>query len=150
MLWALFGLSLVIILLMLAYLISLLLKIKQQKQSLQKARQLRVTRLKESILMIAKAMQIGTCNFSEGVIRIKMLLQPLGLDFHYYPAMQNLYDIVMDMPTHNARNTLKRQERTKLDLTREKAENDYQAQIQQELPILIQQINAYSIKESLR
>ncbi|MDG6897822.1 hypothetical protein A6A19_07510 [Actinobacillus delphinicola] len=145
MLWGLFSLGIIIIAVMLAYAVYLLLKLKKQKLAFRKARQARAERLKESILIIAKAMQSGDCNFSEGVIRIKMLLQPLGLDFMRYPAMQNLYNVVMDMPTHDARKALKRNERMRLDLIREKAEDDYQDSIHQELPTLIQEVKAYVI-----
>ncbi len=145
MLWGLLGLGVIIVAVMLAYAIYLLLKLKKQKLAFRKARELRAERLKESILIIAKAMQSGDCNFSEGVIRIKMLLQPLGLDFTRYPAMQNLYEVVMDMPTHEARKALKRNERMRLDLIREKAEGDYQDNIHQELPLLIKEVDAYAI-----
>ncbi len=145
MLWGLLGLGVIIVVVMLAYAIYLLLKLKKQKLAFRKARELRAERLKESILIIAKAMQSGDCNFSEGVIRIKMLLQPLGLDFTRYPAMQNLYEVVMDMPTHEARKALKRNERMRLDLIREKAEGDYQDNIHQELPLLIKEVDAYAI-----
>lgn len=61
---------------------------RKQNQALQNVRAARTRRLKESIVIIAKAMQNGDCNHSEGVIRLKMLLDPLGgKKLNEYPAM---------------------------------------------------------------
>ena len=57
-----------IILAMTAYAIRLLLAVRKQNQALQNVRATRTERLKESIVIIAKAMQNGDCNHSEGVI----------------------------------------------------------------------------------
>ena len=62
-----------IILAMTAYAIRLLLAVRKQNQALQNVRTARTERLKESIVIIAKAMQNGDCNHSEGVIRLKCL-----------------------------------------------------------------------------
>lgn len=118
----------------------LLFALQKQKKALQQARQARVDRLKESIVIIAKAMQSGECNYSEGVLRLKMLLEPLGKKLKAYQSMFALYEVVMDMPTHEARRELKKNERMKLDLRRESAEADLEQKIKLELHQLLSDI----------
>ncbi|SUB32472.1 transmembrane protein [[Pasteurella] mairii] len=122
------------------YAVHLLLALQKQKKALQQARQVRADRLKESIVIIAKAMQSGECNHSEGVLRLKMLLDPLGKKLKEYPSMFALYDVVMDMPTHEARHELKKNEWMKLDLRRESAEADLEQKIKLELHQLLSDI----------
>ena len=88
------------------YAIHLLKQLKVQKELITKAKHERTIRLKESIDVIARAMQSGECNTSEGVIRLTMLLRPFGKNLSIYPAMANLYEVVRDMPTHDARKLL--------------------------------------------
>ena len=85
------------------YAILLLKQLKVQKELIAKAKNNRVIRLKESIDIIARAMQSGECNLSEGVIRLTMLLMPFGKNLSSYPAMANLYEVVCDMTTHDDR-----------------------------------------------
>lgn len=129
---------------MAAYAVYLLLAVKKQNQAIkaaqQQARQARVARLTESIEIIAKAMQSGDCNLSEGVLRLKMLLDPLSNSLKNYPAMFALYETVQDMPTHEARRELKKNERMKLDLTRESKEVELETEIQTELNQLLQDL----------
>ncbi|MFZ7173352.1 DUF2489 domain-containing protein [[Pasteurella] aerogenes] len=129
-----------IILALAGYAVHLLFALQKQKKALQQARQARVDRLKESIVIIAKAMQSGECNPSEGVLRLKMLLEPLGKKLKEYPFMFTLYEVVMDMPTHEARHELKKNERMKLDLRRESAEADLEQKIKLELHQLLSDI----------
>ena len=58
------------------------------------------------MVIIAKAMQNGDCNHSEGVIRLSMLLLPFGQSLQPYQAMYALYNTVKEMPTHEARKAL--------------------------------------------
>lgn len=143
--WIFLGAGTLIILAMGGYALMLLRQLKRQKEMIFHARQARVDRLKASIIIIAKAMQSKECNLSEGVIRIKMLLAPLGLDFTPYPAMQRLYQVVQDMPTHQHRQALKRSERMRLDLTRTQAEDETQSDIEKELPHLMATVQAFSL-----
>lgn len=140
----LFILAAIILLAMAGYAVYLLLALKKQRQQIQKlqneARQARVERLTESIDIIAKAMQTGDCNLSEGVLRLKMLLDPLGNSLKNYPAMFALYETVQDMPTHEARRELKKNERMRLDLERESKEVELEEDIQKELNQLLQDI----------
>lgn len=126
-------LALLIISAMLGYAIYLLLALQKQKKAFSQAKLARMKRLKESCEIIAKAMQSDECNLSEGVIRLKMLLDPLGHSLRNYASMYQLYEVVMDMPTHDARRTLKKNERMRLDLQRESAEADLEQKIKLEL-----------------
>lgn len=134
----------IIIITMVAYAVYLLLALQKQKKALTNARSARTERLKESVTIIAKAMQNGDCNHSEGVIRLKMLLEPLGRKkLNAYTAMFQLYEVVMDMPTHQARRELKKNERMRLDLTRESAEAELEQKIKLELRQLLADIQHY-------
>ncbi len=134
----------IIIIAMAGYAVYLLLALQKQKKALTNARSARTERLKESVIIIAKAMQNGDCNHSEGVIRLKMLLEPLGRKkLNAYTAMFQLYEVVMDMPTHQARRELKKNERMRLDLTRESAEAELEQKIKLELRQLLADIQHY-------
>ncbi|MFZ7257064.1 DUF2489 domain-containing protein [Avibacterium avium] len=141
--YLLIALGLLIIVGMAAYAVKLLRALKSQKQALENARLTRVKRLKESIEIIARAMKTGDCNLSEGAIRLKMLLDPLGLKITTYPALAELYDVVKEMPTHQARKELKKNERMRLDLTRESAEADLESKILLELNQLLLDIEKF-------
>ncbi len=134
----------IIIIAMAGYAVYLLLALQKQKKALTNARSARTERLKESVIIIAKAMQNGDCNHSEGVIRLKMLLEPLGRKkLNAYTAMFQLYEVVMDMPTHQARRELKKNERMRVDLTRESAEAELEQKIKLELHQLLADIQRY-------
>ena len=127
------------------YGILLLKQLKVQKELIAKAKNNRVIRLKESIDIIARAMQSGECNLSEGVIRLTMLLRPFGKNLSTYPAMANLYEVVRDMPTHDARKLLDKRERMRLDLDRESAEVQFEQDIKKELYILLEDIKSIEL-----
>ena len=124
---------------MVGYAAYLLLALQKQKKALQ-ARRNRINRIKESIEIIAKAMLNGDCNFSEGVLRLKMLLEPVGMSIKNYVTMLQLYEVVEDMPTHEARKSLKKNERMRLDLRRESAEAELEKSIKLELHQLLADI----------
>ncbi|WP_233119325.1 DUF2489 domain-containing protein [Aggregatibacter actinomycetemcomitans] len=125
---------------MIGYAVYLLLALQKQKKALQLARQNRINRIKESLEIIAKAMLNSDCNLSEGVLRLKMLLEPVGMALKNYPAMWQLYEMVEGMPTHNARKELKKNERMRLDLRRESAEAELESKIKLELHRLLTDI----------
>ena len=127
------------------YAIYLLKQLKIQKELITKVKHERTIRLKESIDVIARAMQSGECNASEGVIRLTMLLRPFGKNLSTYPAMANLYEVVRDMPTHDARKLLDKRERMRLDLDRESAEVQFEQDIKKELYILLEDINSIEL-----
>lgn len=124
-----------------AYSIYLFIQLRKQKRLFEQARLARIARIKESIVIIAKAMHNDECNHSEGVIRLRMLLDPLGQGhLSDYPAMWALYEVVQDMPTHDERKALKRNERMKLDLQRESKEVELEKQIKTEVLQLLNDI----------
>ena len=127
------------------YAIYLLKQLKVQKELIAKAKNNRVIRLKESIDIIARAMQSGECNLSEGVIRLTMLLIPFGKNLSSYPAMANLYEIVCDMPTNDDRKLLEKREIMRLDLERESAEVQFEQDIKKELYILLEDIKSIEL-----
>ncbi|MDD7544049.1 DUF2489 domain-containing protein [Actinobacillus porcinus] len=134
-----FGIA--IIMAMGAYSLYLFAQLRKQKQLFEQAKQARITRIKESIEIIARAMQSNECNHSEGVIRLRMLLEPLGQKrLQDYPAMWALYEVVQDMPTHDERKALKKNERMKLDLARESKEVELEEQIKEEVLQLLKEI----------
>lgn len=134
-----FGIAIIIA--MGAYSLYLFAQLRKQKQLFEQAKQARITRIKESIEIIARAMHSNECNHSEGVIRLRMLLEPLGQKrLQDYPAMWALYEVVQDMPTHDERKALKKNERMKLDLARESKEVELEEQIKEEVLQLLKEI----------
>lgn len=125
---------------MIGYATYLLLALQKQKKALQQARRNRINRIKESIEIIAKAMLNDDCNLSEGVLRLKMLLEPVGMSIKNHVTMLQLYEVVATMPTHEARNALKKNERMRLDLQRESAEAALEKNIKLELHQLLADI----------
>lgn len=125
---------------MIGYATYLLLALQKQKKALQQARRNRINRIKESIEIIAKAMLNGDCNLSEGVLRLKMLLEPVGMSIKNHVTMLQLYEVVETMPTHEARKALKKNERMRLDLQRESTEAALEKNIKLELHQLLADI----------
>ena len=125
---------------MVGYATYLLLALQKQKKALQQARRNRINRIKESIEIIAKAMLNDDCNLSEGVLRLKMLLEPVGMSIKNHVTMLQLYEVVETMPTHEARKALKKNERMRLDLQRESAEAALEKNIKLELHQLLADI----------
>ena len=125
---------------MVGYAAYLLLALQKQKKALQQARRNRINRIKESIEIIAKAMLNDDCNLSEGVLRLKMLLEPVGMSIKNHVTMLQLYEVVETMPTHEARKALKKNERMRLDLQRESAEVALEKNIKLELHQLLADI----------
>lgn len=125
---------------MVGYAAYLLLALQKQKKALLQARRNRIHRIKESLEIIAKAMLNGDCNLSEGVLRLKKLLEPVGMSLKHYSAMWRLYETVEDMPTHEARRELKKNERMRLDLQRESTEAELESKIKSELNRLLTDI----------
>lgn len=137
----LFVIGATILLAMAGYSLYLFAQLRKQKRRYEQARLARAARLKESVRIIARAMHSGECNHSEGVIRLKMLLDPLGQKtLPEYTAMWQLYETVRDMPTHDDRKALKKNERMKLDLKREAKEIELEEAIKAEAEILLSEL----------
>lgn len=132
-------LAALILLSMAGYAAHLFLRLRKQKQFFQQAQNARMLNILESVEIIAKAMQTKQCDLSEGVLRLKPLLDVFGHKLSLYPAMWELYQVVESMPILDARKNLKRNERMKLDLERESKEIELEERIQAELPELLKE-----------
>ncbi|WP_165010806.1 DUF2489 domain-containing protein [Neisseria yangbaofengii] len=135
--------GILVIVAMAAYTAYLWLKVYRQKQRAGQARDDRRRKLAQSIDLIAMAMAQGQCNLSEGVLRLKPLIESAGFDFGKYPAMNKLHDVVADMPILAERRQLKRNERMKLDLIRESSEAELEAEIVAEAVNMRQAVQAW-------
>jgi hypothetical protein len=91
----------------------LLWQLQQQRQQLQQQQQqLTVERkqyLTDSIVLICKAMLEQQCELSEGALRLWVLLDHLVPERtpepnSSYPGLYQMYLVVKEMPTHEARN----------------------------------------------
>lgn len=137
-----------VVALMAAYAVYLWLKVYRRRQKAEQALQERRRKLAQSIDLIAMAMAQGQCNLSEGVLRLKPLIESAGLDFSQYPAMNKLHDVVADMPILAERRRLKRNERMKLDLIRESSEAGLESDITAEAVNMRQAVQAWLLKQA--
>ncbi|MBR0574484.1 MULTISPECIES: DUF2489 domain-containing protein [Pasteurellaceae] len=131
-------LALLIILALIGYALSLLFKLHKQKKFIQTAKKERFLNIKNSIDIIARSMLADQCNLSEGVRRLKPLLDVLGQPkLQNFTSMWALFKVVEEMPILEERKNLARNQRMKLDLERENTEIKYQDNIKQELRKLL-------------
>jgi len=115
-----------------------------ERTNLQQAEKIqeRNSNIMESVLIIAEAGKQDQCDMSEVAIRLYKLMEVLQgdrqVDFaSQYPAMNELYHVVKDMPRGDARKTLQKKERMELDLRRMKAEARLLADIKCELDVVL-------------
>jgi len=125
------------------YLGRLLWLLQQQKQQHQLQRDNKNKNLFESLDVIARAMKEGQCELSEGALRIWVLLDHLELAAKpqaalAYPALHKMYEVVKDMPTHQARKERDKKEIRHLDHIRQQAEIDLQTAILHDVDSLLQ------------
>lgn len=130
------------------YAVSLLLQLKRQKAAQQAhQKQVQVQReeknrhLADSIDTIAMAMLQGQCDYSEGTIRICVLLDHMQLEpapnfKTSFPALHTFYEQIKHMATHKARAALPNNERMRQDMKRLAWENQAKPEIATELPKL--------------
>lgn len=86
----------------------------------------------ESIRIIASNLLEEDLNLSEGAIRLKFLLDGLGLpdaEREKFNALDDLYEQVKDFDTHDARKALEAKERLRQDEAREAHERDYRSRV---------------------
>ncbi|MCG9785581.1 DUF2489 domain-containing protein [Vibrio mediterranei] len=137
----------------------LLLQLKKQKELQQQHRDLAIQKrnanIFESVDTICLATIQGQCDVSEAAIRLYNIMDYVQgndrVDFdESYPATSELYHIVKDMPRGDARQEMKKQERMRDNLTRQKAEARLNDAIIEELKDLQQKVkplnNAIDIK----
>ncbi|WP_373766565.1 DUF2489 domain-containing protein [Glaesserella sp.] len=136
-------LAVLIVLSMAGYAVFLFWKLKKQKVHLLQAKHERYRNIAGSIEIIIRAMLSDQCDLSEGVLRLKPLLDVLGKKLSEYPAMWALYQVVESMPILDARKELKRNERMKLDLEREAKEAELAQQIKTELRQLVTDVEQF-------
>lgn len=130
------------------YAVSLLRQLKQQDtthQAHQKQAQIqreeKNRHLADSVNTIAMAMQQGQCDFSEGTIRICVLLDHMQLEpapnfKTSFPALHSFYEQIKHMATHKTRVALPNNERMRQDMKRLTWENQAKPEIETELPKL--------------
>lgn len=109
-------------------------RLKRQQEMQLQAINARNERILDSVRVIAHAVLEGQCDYSEGAIRLTNLLDALqikeGRAFAAeFPGLYSLYEKVKEMPTHEARRALKRNEVMKLDLER----SGYEAELETQL-----------------
>jgi outer membrane murein-binding lipoprotein Lpp len=118
----------------------LLWQVQEQKKRQLAEKERKLNYITDSIRHIVKAMISKQCEYSEGVLRIWVLLdhynkeQAEPKDYPaLYPGFASLYEVIKDMPTHEARKRLSKQDRMKMDMERWKAENEFESQIDLDL-----------------
>ncbi len=99
--------------------------------------------LSESIYTIAWAMRDGQCEYSEGCLRVWVLLdhyveQNKPDQSQLYPGVFALYDKIKDMPTHEARKKLKNKALMQMDKQRLGFEDEYKSLIKTDITRLIE------------
>lgn len=142
-LWFMIAIGSVIIAGLAYYLGTLLFKLKYQQQQQQRAQAEHDRKqaehqqyLLDSIMLISDATLEGQCEYSEGALRIWVLLenfQPELAQACRFPALFEMYDCVKAMPTHDARNALDKKELRHLDHLRQQTEIRLAEQIKQDL-----------------
>ncbi|CAH9055323.1 hypothetical protein PSECIP111951_02780 [Pseudoalteromonas holothuriae] len=116
----------------------LLWQLKEQKARLEKhqserseklvqARQKRNAKLADSINLLARAMKEKQCEYSEGCLRVWVLISQYSFAEEVelqaaYPGVHQMYEVVKDMPTHDARKKYSKKEVFKMDSERWRAE----------------------------
>lgn len=122
----------------------LLWQVQEQKKQQQSKLTKRITYLTDSIRHIAQAMKAEQCEYSEGVLRIWVLLEHYKRDTGSttdftvaYPGFAGLYEVIKDMPTHEARKRLEKKERAKLDMKRWRAEEKFSDEIDKDIEQLL-------------
>ncbi|NUY57059.1 coproporphyrinogen III oxidase [Salinivibrio sp. MA351] len=140
--WILAGLGALIILALSVYAGTLLARLKRQTalqaEMEEAAIKKRNDKIIESVDVIAFAALKDQCDLSEAAIRLYMIMDHLQgekrVEFDSrYPALFELYEAVKDTPRGDARKTLKKNERMRLDFDRAKHEARLEQAIKAEL-----------------
>lgn len=106
----------------------------EQQQKLKQSRLKRNAKLADSIHLIARAMHEQQCEFSEGCLRIWVLMSQYGFEDEQdlatkYSGIYKMYQVVKEMPTHDARKKYTKKEIFKLDTARWRAEETHKDEI---------------------
>ena len=141
--WVLISIAAIILAVLAFYAGSLLWQLQQQRQQQQAKLTERKRYLTESIVTICKAMLAEQCELSEGALRLWVLLDHLVPEHQpepttTYPGLHQMYLVVKNMPTHDAR---KQQDKTltkQQDNVRLQAEQDLKEFILADTQALLQ------------
>ena len=116
----------------------------QQEQLLQQEKVLEKKRyLQESIVLISRAMQEQQCELSEGALRLWVLLDHWPEEnkpdaIQTYPGLHQMYQVVKNMPTHQARKDQDKKLTRQQDKQRQQAEIDLRELIQLDVKKLLE------------
>jgi predicted S18 family serine protease len=119
----------------------------EQQQKLHEARQQRNAKLADSINLIARAMKEKQCEYSEGCLRVWVLISQYSFAQEVelrdvYPGVHQMYEVVKDMPTHDARKKYSKKEVFKMDTERWRAEERLEQAILQDCEKLAKEFQA--------
>lgn len=130
-----FSFLAVIVFVLATYLGFLLNKLRIQKQvnelrekELEQLRSQREMSIKESIIILSRAVINKQCEVSEGCLRIKKLLELIDIDINLSQinAIEQVYDEIKDFAYLDERNALSKQEKFNQDKKRFAIEDKYE------------------------
>lgn len=127
---------------------------EQKAAELEKSRQQRNGKIADSVNLIARAMKEKQCEYSEGCLRVWVLISQYSFDEDVdlqqsYPGIYQMYDEVKEMPTHDARKKYSKKEIFKMDSQRWRAEERLEAEILQDCEKLIVRFKAAAGSENV-
>lgn len=101
--------------------------------------------LTDSIILICRAMLEQQCELSEGALRVWVLLDHLQPDRQpdpvlSYPGLHQMYQVVKDMPTHDARKQQSKQQIFQQDKIRLNAEQELKQAILADSKALLERL----------
>ena len=129
-------------------------QVKEQNQAiaakraeLAEKRLARNAKLSDSIHLLAKAMKEGQCEYSEGCLRVWVLMSQYSFDQErdlqaHYPGVYAMYDAVKDLPTHEARKKYSKKEIFKQDSVRWRKEKELEADILEDAEKILTEFTA--------
>ncbi|MEI5639853.1 MULTISPECIES: DUF2489 domain-containing protein [unclassified Pseudoalteromonas] len=107
---------------------------EKKAQELEESRQARNGKIADSVNLIARAMKEKQCEYSEGCLRVWVLISQYSFDEEVdlqqaYPGVFKMYEEVKEMPTHEARKKYSKKEIFKMDSQRWRAEERLEQEI---------------------
>jgi hypothetical protein len=126
----------------------------EQKQKLAQSRLKRNAKLADSIHLLARAMNEEQCEFSEGCLRVWVLMSQYGFENErdltaQYPGIHKMYQVVREMPTHEARKKYSKKEIFKQDKARWHAEKTLKDEIKADSAKIIEEFKAVPCSENV-
>lgn len=115
-------------------------QLKAEQEAQKKAWREKKEELAKDIKFIANSMVQDQCEITEGCLRIKVLMDHLDGDLQFKPefkAIQQVFTLTSDMPTHKAYKELPRKEQFKLDKKRYKIEDEHRELVLAEAHALV-------------